>query len=479
MDFKTLFGLTVVPAAIVGGCLMACMSRRVRDLFFVMLVFLSPMIERLDVNFVSREWYRGTSRGFEFSILDILSISLLVGAVLFPRRGEARWYWPASLGLMILYFLYAAGNVAALEPKLFGMFELFKMVRGLILFLAVAFYVRSERELRLMLFALAALVCFEGLLALKQRYMDGINRVPGTIDDSNSLSVYMCMTAPVLVAAVNSRLPRLLKLLCGAGIALACVGEILTISRAGVITLGAMLGGAALATASYHLTPRKIVVCCVIVLAAAGVTAKSWHTLSERFESSTLEEEYGNHHNLGRGYYIRVAEAIVDDHWFGIGLNNWSYRVSNEFGPRLGYRFVPYRGTDKEPSDIIPPDSNIDEAQAAPAHCLAALTAGELGIPGLFLLGLLWIRWFQMSGSFLWRRTPDPLRRIGVGIFFGFGGIFLQSITEWVFRQSPIYYVFHVLLGTLAALYYMERQARLAPPVEMAEVQAPLEAQIA
>jgi hypothetical protein len=475
MGFKSLFGLTVVPAAILGGTLMACLSRRVRDVFFVLLVFLCPMIERVDVNFVSREWYRGTSRGFEFSILDILSISLLVSAVLFPRRGESRGYWPASLGLMLLFFLYACGNVAASEPKLFGLFELFKMVRGLILVMAVAFYVRGERELRLLLFALAALVCYEGLLALKQRYLYGINRVPGTIDDSNSLSVFLCMTAPVLAAAVNARLPPLLKALCGAGIALACVAEILTISRAGVIILASMLAGAALATISYRLTPRRIVVCGVIALAVASVTAKSWKTLSERFKQSTLEQEYGNHHNLGRGYYIRVAEAIVDDHAFGIGLNNWSYRVSNEYGPKLGYRFVPYRGTDKEPSDVIPPNSNIDEAQAAPAHCLAALTAGELGIPGLILLALLWLRWFQMAGSFIWNRSPDPLRRIGVGIFFGFGGIFLQSMTEWVFRQSPIYYVFHVLLGTLASLYYMNRQQQRVAAVALDEVQAPLE----
>jgi hypothetical protein len=471
MGFKALFGLTVVPAAILGASIVACMSRRVRDVFFVLLVFLSPMIERVDVNFVSREWYRGTSRGFEFSILDILSISLLVSAVLCPRNGESRWYWPASLGLMVLFFLYACGNVAACDPKLFGLFELFKMARGLILVLAVAYYVRSERELQLLIFALAALVCFESLLALKQRYLDGINRVPGTIDDSNSLSVFLCLTAPVLVAAVNSRLPPILKALCGAGIALACVGEILTISRAGVVILASMLAGAAAATASYRLTPRKIAVCCVIALAAAGVTAKSWNTLQARFQSSTLEEEYGNHHNLGRGYYIRVAEAIVAEHWFGIGLNNWSYRVSNQYGPKLGYRFVPYRGTDKEPSDVIPPNSNIDEAQAAPAHSLAALTAGELGIPGLFLLALLWIRWFQMAGSFLWNRTPDPLRRIGVGIFFGFAGIFLQSLTEWVFRQSPIYYVFHILLGTLASLYCMKRLARQTPVVEMVEAE--------
>ena len=475
MGFKAIFGLTVLPAVILGGILLASASRRVRDVFFVALVFFSPMIERMDVNFVSREWYRGTSRGFEFSMLDILAISLLVSSILFPREGESRWYWPASLGLMLLLFLYACGNVAANDPKLFGFFELFKMVRGLILVLAVAFYVRTERELRLLIFSLAALVCFEGMLALKQRYFDGINRVPGTIDDSNSLSVFACMTAPVLVAAVNSRLAGWLKALCGAGIVLACLAEILTISRAGVIIMASMLAGAAVCTASYRVTPRRIGLCLVVLVAAMAVTAKSWHTMSQRFQQSSLEQEYGHHHNLGRGYYIRVAEAIVDDNWFGIGLNNWSYRVSNEYGPKLGYRFVHYRGTDKEPSEVIPPNSNIDEAQAAPAHCLAALTAGELGVPGLVLLALLWGRWFQMAASFLWPRTDDPMRRLGVGILFGFGGIFLQSLTEWVFRQSPIYYVFHILLGTLISLYYLKRHEQPVAEVEMIAVETPLE----
>jgi hypothetical protein len=74
-----------------------------------------------------------------------------------------------------------------------------------------------------------------------------------------------------------------------------------------------------------------------------------------------------------------------------------------------------------------------------------------------------------MSGSFLWKRTTDPMHRLGVGIFFGFGGIFLQSITEWVFRQSPIYYVHHILLGALASLYYLKHsQQRATATVDVA-----------
>jgi hypothetical protein len=65
-----------------------------------------------------------------------------------------------------------------------------------------------------------------------------------------------------------------------------------------------------------------------------------------------------------------------------------------------------------------------------------------------------------MGASFLWKRTPDPMRRLGVGILFGTLGLFLQSITEWVFHQTAIFFTFNILLGVLASLYYVKRQAR-------------------
>ena len=467
MDPKTLFGLTIIPAGFLAGIIAACISKRIRDLFFVMLVTLSPLIERLDLNYVSREWYRGTSRGFEISVLDILALSLLVSSILVPRRGESRFYWPASLGFMLLFFLYVCFNVSISDPKLFGLFELFRMVRGFILVLAVAFYLRSEREVRLFVFSLATIIGYEGLLALKERYLMGVHRVPGTVDESNSLSVLLVTITPVMVTAITSRLPKLLKLVCILVIPLALVAEILTISRAGVTIMALLLFCAAVATISFQITARKAILSVVVCLGVIGLIAKSWKTLGERFHESTLAQEYGNKKNLGRGYYIRIAKAISKVEFFGVGLNNWSYWVSNKYGPKQGYRFVPYRGPDHEPSNKIPSDSNVDEAQAAPAHNLGALTLGELGIPGLVLFTVVWLRWFQMGGSFLLRRDPDPMRRIGVGLFFGFCGMFLQCLTEWVFRHLPLYYVFHVMLGVLMSLYYVKRQANKAERAQL------------
>jgi len=100
MQNKDLIGLVLMLVGIGGGIICACLSQRVRDLLFMGMVFLAPMTEDFDINFVSRDFYRGTTRGFEFSIVDILSISVVLASLLRPRQGESRLYWPASLGFI-------------------------------------------------------------------------------------------------------------------------------------------------------------------------------------------------------------------------------------------------------------------------------------------------------------------------------------------------------------------------------------------
>src|SRR2546423_13309710 len=112
MQNKELIALVLIIIGIFGGVLLTCISTRARDVFFLGMVFLAPMTEDWDVNFVSRDFYRGTTRGFEFSLVDILSISLLLSALIIPRRGQSRGYWPAGLGLMLLFFAYACFNVS-------------------------------------------------------------------------------------------------------------------------------------------------------------------------------------------------------------------------------------------------------------------------------------------------------------------------------------------------------------------------------
>jgi hypothetical protein len=120
-------------------------------------------------------------------------------------------------------------------------------------------------------------------------------------------------------------------------------------------------------------------------------------------------------------------------------------------------------------NEVPSKESLFGFAFAAPAHSLAALTAGELGWLGLLAFGLVWLRWFLMGMKFLWRRSPETMHRLGVGFFFAICAIFLQSVTEWVYRQTQILFTFHVLLGALASLCYFRRQARRMARVPFAE----------
>ncbi len=97
---------------------------------------------------------------------------------------------------------------------------------------------------------------------------------------------------------------------------------------------------------------------------------------------------------------------------------------------------------------------------APAAHNLGILTIAELGIPGLLIFTLLGLRWSFMGLGFLWRRRSDPMYRLGVGIFFGICGVYLQSQTEWVYRETDIFMTFHLLIGTLASLYFFKKRAR-------------------
>ena len=460
MQQKDILALTLLPVALAVTTTILCLSRRGRAIAFFLLAAGLVLATRLDVNFLSHEWYRGTTRGIEVSFVDLLAFGIVFSSIFFPLPGQRRFYWPAGLGFILLYLMYAGFSITISTPKIFGVFELSKMFRALMCFLAGALYVRSEREVRTLVLALAVAVIYQGLDALHQRYGQGTYRVTGSLDHPNSLSIYLLMTAPIMVAAFNATLPMWLRLSCLVAICCAGIGVVLTASRAAIPAFGLVMFGATLACISWKITIRKVAVTTIIGLAVGGVLIKSWDIVMARYGEATMGEEYSDENKDNRGRYLRLAAAIIDEEPLGVGLNNWSYWVSKKYAHKIGVN--EYEDYEDIPESLLASSVEFDWASkyAAPAHNLGAITAGELGIPGLILFALLGFRWFTMAGSFIFPRVPDPLRRIPVGIFFGLCGVFLQSLTEWVFRQTQVMLSVYLLMGVLASMYHLRKQER-------------------
>jgi hypothetical protein len=472
MEIKDLIGLSLLSVATLVGIVVACLSVRARDAAFFLMTTGAVITHKLDINFFSQEWYRGTTRGLEYSFVDVFAISVLASSLLAPRQGQIRWFWPASLGLMLIFFCYACLSVVTSEPRIYGVFELSKMVRGLVFFLAAAAYVRGRRELMILMAALCCVVWFEGALAMRQRFLYGVYRATGSLEHENSFSMYLCLVSPLFVAALNSNLPRWLKLFSAGAIGFAAVGVVLTISRAGIPIFAMVMLGATAFCISRRITLAKIAGAGLTLLGVAAILYGAWDSLKLRYSQATFEQEYLDDNLEGRGHYLRLAMLVLEDRFMGVGLNNWSYWISKDYGARLGLQLRDY-----DDLEGIPDKGQTDTGQyAAPAHNLAALTAGELGVPGLILFGLLWIRWFWMGFRFLWYRSPEIVHRLGVGLFFGTCGIFLQSITEWTFRQTHIYITFHLLMGVLASLCWLKKSSRFQKaevPLMDAEIAQP------
>ncbi|MCD6052698.1 MAG: hypothetical protein K0Q55_4120 [Verrucomicrobia bacterium] len=465
MEAKDLIGLTIVFLALLAGTTLCCLSRRARELAFFFLVAGTVVTDRLDINFVSHYWYRGTTRGFEFSLLDVLAISLLIGQLFHLITTKGRLFWPASLMFMLVFVAFAGLSIIFAEPKIYGLFEFSKMVRCILVFLAAAFFVRSERELMILVLALCCVMGLECLLSVKQRYLNGVHRVTGTLEHPNSLSMYVCLVTPLLVAAyTSSTLSKYLRMLCFVAIGCASLAILLTLSRAGIPIFAVIMLGTMVLCGSWKITIQKCAVAVLAISAIGFITYKSWDTLQARYQEATFADEYLDTKKEGRGVYLRIAWAILEEKPFGVGLNNWSYWVSKTYGEKVDLYYEDYDDLEYQPDKVNLPSFHY----AAPAHNLMALTAGELGFIGLGLFLLLWLRWFLMGQVFIWRRATTTVQRFGVGLFFGLTGVFLQSVTEWTYRQTAIAFAFHIFLGTLASLYYWRNHAAAPPPRRIA-----------
>src|SRR5438876_11125929 len=101
MTLKHMLGLAMIVFAIPVVCASCSLSRRLRDLAFLVMLTGWVVTDRMDIHFFSFDLYRGSTRGVELSVLDVLGLGVLVGHLVNPGPGRKRWFWPASLGFML------------------------------------------------------------------------------------------------------------------------------------------------------------------------------------------------------------------------------------------------------------------------------------------------------------------------------------------------------------------------------------------
>lgn len=438
----------LVPA----GIMLSCLSRRIHDAVFVLVVFGTSMPHGLfgfptDINFLSLEWYRGSTRGIEISYIDLVAVVLLVASVFHRKREGRAIHWPPGLAPLLAYFAWCALTVVAFsEPKLFGVFELTKILRGIVLFTAVALYIRSPRELNLLVWVLVGTIMYEGLVCLKERYVDGRNRTSGTLGHPNSLSMYCLQCLPIFIAAHFSKnASKPFRIACFLGFMATAGCVLLSISRTGFAVLVLISGIAFILSTGLKLSPRNVGLAALGLIIFTLMVAKAFDTTMTRLGGFDLEREYLSEEGDRGTYFRQAAPALADSPIYGFGLNNWSWWIANRYAQMTGFDTI-------RPYESMGPSS--EQEGTAPAHNLYLLTVAELGWVGLLFLLVMFLRWLWMSGSVMRSNRQTLEDSVRLGICLSLAGVMLQSWTEWEFRQTPILFLGHVIMGAGSTLYF-------------------------
>jgi O-antigen ligase len=402
------------------------------------LLYLTPMLaEVININFVSWETYRGPDRGFEVNLTDLLTWGIVLG-LLAKERSRLIWLPFNSIPLLLFFGACLVSTVGA-PLKLLAFFTLWKLAKLYLVYWCTVnlLSLRGGLEFRYVGYAMTAISVAVGLLAFKQKYLEGLYRIHGPFDHSNTVPIFMLQMLPVLLlwASCDRKVPRPVAGLALMGVLGGAFAIAATQSRAGIVLVGLTLVGAVMLAVGRWPSRRSIAISLIFVMLGGIGALKALDSFITRLKTAPEASE------AAREEFNHAAELMVQDRpWTGVGINSFSYVLT---------RTPAYNG------HIV---VMANEEQAGVAHHIYLLTAAETGYPGILLFLFCLLRWWlMMLRAGLRGKTFE--RTYLLGYFLGFGCFFLIGFLEWAFRISPVSYFVAVNMAVATSLASRQRQA--------------------
>jgi O-antigen ligase len=419
--------LSFVGVAVPLIAWLASTSDRWMGRLLAILAFSPVLGDQASINFFSLEAYRGPDRGFEATLTDVLALGLFV-ALLARAPGKVRWI-PHNTGLMALFFGLAVVSALASGDPYLSMFSIWKMTRVYLIYWVVVNALGTGADPAWILRGFMAAGLYVAVLAFRQKYLDGIYRIYGPFDHSNTVPLFVNLLLPVLMlwGLTANRLSRWeARLVLGTvlGMAFAVAA---TFSRAGAaLTVGSMLAAVLIANVvAPNRRARFASAALLIGLAVGGSLAAD--SFIARIRNAPESSAAARHE------FNVAAAAMAKDHVLGVGLN----------------RFPEVLSTNGEYAGHIRVMEN--EAKAGVAHHIYWLTAAELGWIGLlvFLAIMARLQWLTVRRA-LRRRSTDAVLLWGCAL--GLFCLHASGFLEWAFRITPVTYAFALVAGLAVGL---------------------------
>ena len=372
------------------------------------------LYQQTAINFFSNEFYHGSARGMEVSLIYLLAFAILAA---FALRGKAKGILSdGGARLYLLYFLLCMPSLMEADDLLISWLEIWKMIMIFLFYSAVRTYLRATDDVKTVLRALVVFTIANALFTAKAHY-SGVYQPGGVFPHRNGMAMGMQLFGPVFFAGY---LRYGLKSWRGRFMAIAFGGAVISTmwsySRGAMAMIPVAYGMAAAASfAERRGTLSKTMRMLPLVAAAVIGVVAMLPRIIERFTEAP-ESSGDTRVELAHCAF----EMIRDKPLTGVGINNWSLNMEpthpyQELASATVGRELNYRGI---------------------VETVYLLVCAECGIPALLAM-LAWFAWhWFLCARLLKRLRGTEWHFVAAGLFGGLAANYLQSSLEWVLRQQ-------------------------------------------
>jgi O-antigen ligase len=425
------------------GYALALRFQWIEKLIFFLFIFFN--CEMIDINFISMETYRGTSKGFEFGMVDIAMYIILLLTIKRAPANKIIWLPPGSV-LYLSYFLISIISIIHADVYLYSAFEIIKMLRMLLYFWITYQYIQTQEHIETFMTSVAIIVFYIFVSVVKQKYLYGVFQASGPFPHQNSLTMYISILGSLALSKLlnhrDANAPIWFLLFAMASF---CV--LATLSRAGlalfllncivIFSISMLLRG----NEQKRLRRRKWVVVAILPFVVAIALFKASDSIVERFTNAPKES------GLTRIYLAQAAVKMANENIFGVGLNNFGHKINDPY---------PY-------GDHIPKEISRDSSRRGLVETAYLMIAAEAGWPALTLFLILLIYFFSLNVINLFKLKDHPSRYIAVALVGALVQVYLQTSLEWVIKQTNNFYQLMFVFALIAAmrrLYVPQNKSR-------------------
>ncbi len=372
---------------------------------------------RITVNLYYEPFYRGESRGFEVTGLDLLLVAIYFASPRPSRPNPYRWILGAYFSLALLLFPFAI-------TPIYSAFGVWKVARMWFACSAIWRACESGKLAPDVLRGMCSGVVYEALVVAWQHWVEHKFQAPGTLLHPNSMTMCCNLITPIALALVlGERSSALAKSTLLAGV-LACP---FGLSRASLMMFGASVALVYFLSNRMEPTPRKRTLGMVGLVLLIAVAIKAAPTVMYRFTHASPASE------STREQFKEAARLMIAEHPFGVGINEFADHMERGYSLRAGI-----------------PAHSVDTG--ATVHNIYYLTCAELGFLGLAIF--LWLLWTVLRLAWQGAKVAqgpvrDALIGAGVAVFISC----VQGMLEWLSRQTPFSFLFYMLISVIAALH--------------------------